>query len=92
MSTTRDAGDTDSADHQIPLSVSLKGMEIEIYICYTRKYLRGGPVDLALEEIQLSDVITAGTPTANGQIFHQAVLSFAIIFFGTQHRQACITD
>ena len=86
-----DTADTDSANCQMPPSVSLRGMEIEIYICYTRKYLRGGPVDLALEAVQLGDIITAGTAAANGQIFHQAVLSFAIIFFGTQHGQAYIT-
>ena len=65
---------------------------MEVFICYTRKYLRGGPVDLALRESQLSDIIKAGTTTANGQIFHQAFLSFAVVFFGTQHGQANITD
>ncbi|KAF2190115.1 hypothetical protein K469DRAFT_699711 [Zopfia rhizophila CBS 207.26] len=75
------------------LSALLRGNEHEIYICYTRKHLRrGGPVDLALQEIQLGDIITAGTTTENGRIFHQAVLSFAIIFFGTQHGQAYITN
>ena len=86
-------GDTDSAYRQLPLSASLTGNKFEIYICYTRKCIRrGGAVDLALQEVQLGDIIMAGTTAANGQIFHQAFLSFALIVFGSQHRQAEITD
>jgi len=91
LSSRCDAGDADSAD-QIPLSMSLRGFEIEIYICYSRKHLvRGRPIDLALQEIQLSDITTPGTSTASGQIFPQAALSFALISFGTQYEQAHIT-
>ncbi|KAF2100884.1 hypothetical protein NA57DRAFT_37113, partial [Rhizodiscina lignyota] len=65
----------------------------EISICYARRRLRpGGPVDLALQEIQPSDMRTAGTTTANGQIFPHAILGLATIFFGTQHRQGHISD
>ncbi|RDW59441.1 hypothetical protein BP6252_12528 [Coleophoma cylindrospora] len=67
-------------------------MEFNIYICYTLKHLRrGAPLDLALQEMQLSDIAAAGTTKANTQIFHQTLLSFAMILFGTQHRQASIT-
>lgn len=93
VSTRCDGGDRDSVNRQIPRSASLRGMEFEVYICYGRKYLRrGGPIDLALQNTQLSEIIAAGTTTANGQIFHQAILSFGIILFGAQHGQAHITD
>ncbi len=92
VSAKRGTRNTASADRQIPPSVSLNGFEFDIYICYSRKHLRrGASVDLELEEARLSDIITAGTTPANGQIFHQAVLSFAIIVFGTQHGQSRIT-
>ena len=61
------------------LSAPLKGIDFEIYICYTRKPIRGGLVDLALQNVRLSDILTART--SNGQIFYQTVLSFAIIYF-----------
>jgi Fungal specific transcription factor domain len=92
FSTRGDCEDTDYVDHQIPLSASLRGNEFEMYICYSRKHLhRGGAIDLVLQKTQLSEIIPAGTPTANGQIFHQAILSFSIILFGAQHGQANIT-
>ena len=82
----------DSAGHQIPHFTSLSGTEIEICICYLRKHLlHGGPVGLALEEAQLSGIVTLGTTTANSQIFHQSILSFALILFGSRHRQDHIT-
>ncbi|RDW65186.1 hypothetical protein BP5796_09878 [Coleophoma crateriformis] len=66
-------------------------MEFNIYICYTQKHVRrGAPIDLALQEMQLSDIVAAGTTKANTPIFHQTLLSFAMILFGTQHRQASI--
>ena len=86
-------GDTGSASHQLPLSASLTGNEVEIYICYTQKFIRrGGAIDLALQEVQLADIITAGSATGNGQVFHQAFLSFALVMFGSQHKQSQITD
>ncbi|KAE9375210.1 hypothetical protein N431DRAFT_196415 [Stipitochalara longipes BDJ] len=85
-------GDTDSAQGQLSLSASLIGNEFEICICYSRRFIRrGGQVDLALQEAELGDMITAGTTVANGQIFHQAFLSFALMMFGSQHRQEQIT-
>jgi hypothetical protein len=86
-------GDTASAYQRQPLSASLTGNKLEICISYSRKFLRrGGAIDLALQEVQLSDLLTAGTIAANGQIFHQAFLSFSLITFGSQHRQTQITD
>ena len=61
-------------------------MQFDIYICYARKHLRrGGPIDLALQKSQCFDFLTAGKATTNGQIFPQAMLSFATILFGCQH-------
>ncbi|KAF3921044.1 hypothetical protein AA313_de0202409 [Arthrobotrys entomopaga] len=63
-----------------------------MYICYTRKHLRrGGAIDLILDDTQLSDIIIAGT-TSKGQLFHQTILSFGVILFGLQNRQASIAD
>ena len=45
-----------------------------------------------LQKSQLSDIVSAGTFTANGQVFHQAFLGFAMIVFGTEHEQSYITD
>lgn len=92
----QDARHTDSAiGCQIPPQPALpRGMESDIYICYTRKLVRrGAPIDLALQEMQLGDILTAGTAIANNrQIFHQAVLSFAVIVFGTRHGQTLIIN
>jgi hypothetical protein len=41
--------------------------------------------------MRLSDLTAAGSTTANSQIFHQAALGFAILFFGIRHQQAHIT-
>ena len=85
--------DREPAKRQLPLSASLTGNEMEIYICHTRKYLRrGGPIDLALQGVQLGDIIKAGTSVASGQIFHKAFLSFALIMFGSQHGKVQIIE
>lgn len=85
-------GEANSAGHQLPLSASLRGNDLETYVCYTRKFfLVDGVIGLALRNVQLSDIVTAGSATSNSQIFHQAVLSFAIIAFGAQHGQAHVT-
>jgi hypothetical protein len=86
------AGNNNSTDLQILPSVSMKGNEIEVYICYFREHriLRGGPVALALQQLQPKEVISAGTNTATRQIFPQAVVSFATVFFGAHHRQSQI--
>ncbi|KIM99876.1 hypothetical protein OIDMADRAFT_71549, partial [Oidiodendron maius Zn] len=59
---------------------------------YLQKHLlHGGPVGLALEEAQLSGIVTVGTTIANSQVFHQSILSFMLILFGSRHRQDYIT-
>jgi hypothetical protein len=75
------------------LPASLISNELENYIFYSKKFLRrDGAVDLALREVQLSDIIMAETTTSNKQMFHQAFLSFALITFGSQHRQTQVID
>ncbi|KAL2072577.1 hypothetical protein VTL71DRAFT_11920 [Oculimacula yallundae] len=75
--------------------VSLLGSsEFETYLCYALKHLRhGGTIELTTRTIKSTDIVPAPTMAAThyGQISHRAVLSFAAIFFGSQHRQAEIT-
>jgi hypothetical protein len=94
VQTRYDAGNNDSADLQILPSALLKENEIEVYICYFQEHpvLRGGPVALALQQLQRNELIPARTNTATGQVFPQAVVSFATVFFGAHHRQAQITN
>jgi Fungal specific transcription factor domain len=85
---TRDHGNTQPMPKTPP---TLKGCEIQIYICYTSKYLLcGGPVDLALQDIQLNDLCTAVDTRSDGHLFHISILSLATIFFGTQHHNTSI--
>ncbi|PMD40242.1 hypothetical protein L207DRAFT_384858, partial [Hyaloscypha variabilis F] len=59
---------------------------------YTRKYLlRGGPVDLALQDLQFDDLCTATDSTSDTYLFHLSILSLSTLFFGTQHRNTPIT-
>lgn len=78
----------------VPFSVtspSLEGFQIQAFICYTSKYLLcGGPVDLALQGLQLNDLCTAVKNGGDGQLFHITVLSLATIFYGAQHRNFSI--
>ncbi|KAF4633791.1 hypothetical protein G7Y89_g4321 [Cudoniella acicularis] len=92
VATRYNPGNNNSADLQILPSVSMKGNEIEVYICYFREHriLRGGPVALALQQLQPKEVIPTGANTATRQIFPQAVVSFATVFFGAHHRQSQI--
>ncbi|CAO2658223.1 Nn.00g059460.m01.CDS01 [Neocucurbitaria sp. VM-36] len=66
----------------------------EVYICYARKYLHpNGPIDLGLQGLQLTDISTAdGKSSANKPVFRHAVLSFATVYFGAQHRQTNILN
>lgn len=82
----------DCIEYQMVPPFSQRGNETEIYLCYTLKHLRGGPIDLALHESRSIGLNSTGALPANNQIFHQAVLSFATIFFGSRHRQTCITN
>lgn len=83
---------SNSLQYQGLPSFLLIGSENEVYLCYTLKHLRGGPIDLALHENRRVELNAAGDVPANDQIFRQAVLSFAVIFFGTRHRQTSIIN
>ncbi|KUJ12635.1 uncharacterized protein LY89DRAFT_785948 [Mollisia scopiformis] len=77
----------------IPSSPDLRGFDIQVYISYTsRVLLRGGPVDLALQELHLSDIEAASDSTSDQFILHRAILSLAIIFFGTHQHVLHIQD
>ncbi|KAF1842609.1 uncharacterized protein K460DRAFT_370581 [Cucurbitaria berberidis CBS 394.84] len=75
-------------------TVPLKQNEHEVYICYTRKHLLpGGPLDVGLQDLQLADITTTSrktTDSVKGPVFNQAMLSFAAVFFGAQHKQTRI--
>lgn len=79
-----------AAGHQIAVHLPLKVNETELCLCYTLRYIRGGPVDIALQTTLLTDLVTAETTLSSGQVFHQTALSFANIFFGTEHGEARI--
>ncbi|KAK6523168.1 hypothetical protein TWF694_006063 [Orbilia ellipsospora] len=89
-----DPGDQNAINRQVvALTAPLKGNQYDMYICYTRKHLRrGGAIDIVLDTTQLSDIIIAGTTPSRGQLFHQTILSFGVILFGLQNRQASIAD
>jgi hypothetical protein len=72
----------------------MKGFfEIQICICYTRKYLlRGGPLDLASQDLQLSDIYTAADTEDNTHLLHRAILTLAIIFFGAKHHSSSMQN
>ena len=72
----------------------MKGFfEIQICICYTRKYLlRGGPLDLASQDLQLSDIYTTADTEDNIHLLQRAILTLAIIFFGSQHGSPSIQN
>ncbi|KAH7364166.1 hypothetical protein BKA65DRAFT_490606 [Rhexocercosporidium sp. MPI-PUGE-AT-0058] len=78
----------------IPQVALLGSSQSEVYICFALKHLRrGGTIELTTRTIQSTDIVPARAPATihHGHISHQAILSFAAIFFGTQHRQAEIT-
>ncbi|KAI4655445.1 hypothetical protein J4E93_000157 [Alternaria ventricosa] len=65
----------------------------EVYICYARRHLLpNGPIDLGLQELQTSDIVTQDSAAegSNSSLFVQAALSFATLFFGAQHHQSRI--
>lgn len=84
--------DAESPDRHFPLAALLKSNETEICVCYARRHLRvGGPVNLALQEVQLGDLSTAPS-SANNQIAQHAALSFATLLFGSQNGQAHLVN
>tara|TARA_R110002003_G_scaffold55_5_gene4987 strand:+ start:36964 stop:38181 length:1218 start_codon:yes stop_codon:yes gene_type:complete len=74
-------------------SASLRDDPQEVYIMFTRKFIAdGGPVDLALRELQSRDITRLQTSrTADCKTAHlRAVLSFATTVFGTKQKQTSV--
>jgi hypothetical protein len=92
LTTSYDDGNNSAVPQSFP-SPLLKVNEIEIYLCHFLDHpmIRSGPVAVTARRLQLSEVIPAGANTATLQLFPQAVLSFATVFFGALHGQDRIT-
>ena len=74
------------------LSSTPKVCGFDVYICYTQGHLiRDGLILSTLNNINAADLVPCGTAVASRQVSHQAIMSFATILFGIQHRQADIT-
>jgi hypothetical protein len=74
------------------LSASPKIIDFNVYICYTQSHLqRNGLIASTLTNIKAADLVPSGTAVASSQVSHQAIMSFATILFGIQHRQTEIT-
>jgi hypothetical protein len=75
-----------------PVQLSLAAFEDDICLAYTRKnLLRGGPVEIACNMIEHYGVTTDNANPGLG-LLRKAMLSLAITFFGSQHRQDRITN
>ncbi|KAK6334222.1 hypothetical protein TWF696_002723 [Orbilia brochopaga] len=80
-------------DRIFSVSPPLKVNQLELYICCGQKHLRrGAAIDLVLQKTHLSEIAAAASAATSGQIFHQAILSFGAILFGSKHGQAAITN
>lgn len=78
----------------LPISPGPKGFDVQICLCYTIKILLrgGGPIGLALQDLQLDDIRTAEGSLEDSRMLHRSILSLAIIFFGSQHMDSSITQ
>ena len=94
VATSHGAGGSASSNLQILSLNLLKGNDIEVYLCYFREHpmFRGGPVALSAQRLHLNELIPAGPNTATLQLFPQAYVSFATVFFGVHHRETQITN
>ncbi|KAF2727669.1 hypothetical protein EJ04DRAFT_132911 [Polyplosphaeria fusca] len=80
------------ARRKSPMSAILCGDKYDMYICFSRQWFRrGAPLDLSLDVLHPDKLLTAGTAGAGASLFPTCVLSFAAIYFGTQHRVPDIT-
>ena len=70
------------------LSTSLRGNQFERYVCYSLQYLIKG----SFADIGSIGVSETKMTVSSGRLLHQAVISFATIFFGIQHKQGSITE
>ncbi|KAH7070277.1 hypothetical protein FB567DRAFT_217434 [Paraphoma chrysanthemicola] len=87
--------ETPSALQLMSLPSGLRDKPQEVYIMFTRKFIaEGGPVDLALRELQSRDITRLETSrTADCETAHlRAVLSFATIVFGAKNQQTSVTQ
>ncbi|KAK4206333.1 hypothetical protein QBC37DRAFT_393521 [Rhypophila decipiens] len=76
----------------LQLSATPRTVGFDVYIRYTQAHLqRNGLIESTLTDIKAADLAPPGTPVASRQVSHQAIMSFATILFGIQHRQADIT-
>lgn len=77
--------------HTVLLSTSPRIAGFDVYICYTQSHLlRDGLIASAIADISAVDLVPSGTAVASRQVSHQAIMSFATLHFGIQHRQADI--
>lgn len=99
-STTRTRNDIEELDlTAVPTTdsaVLVKSNKREVFICFARNHLRpNGPIDLGLQDLQIADIEAMDAcahHTRKNPIFSQAALTFATIYFGTQHKQSSITN
>ena len=86
--------DNASVDLQLSPLTPLTGNDIELYICYFREHsmFRSGMIASAAQRLQPNEVIPAGGNTATLQLFPQAYVTFATVFFGVNHRQTHIIN
>lgn len=69
----------------------MRGFEIQLYISYANEHLLpGGPVHMGLQAIDLWDMQAAAEASMNGYLLPRAILSFATIFFASQHKVSSI--
>ncbi|KAJ4331283.1 hypothetical protein N0V95_009908 [Ascochyta clinopodiicola] len=79
-------------DYPAQLSASPRVVGFDVYICYTQSHLiRDGLIASAIADIRAADLMPSGTVVASRQVSHQAIMSFATLLFGIQHRQTDIT-
>lgn len=80
--------------HEKPAPLSASPPRVtgfDVYICYTQSHLqRDGLIVSAITDAKAVDLVPLGTAVASRQVSHQAIMSFATLLFGIQHRQADI--
>ena len=86
------------SEHQLPkltlpADLSLAAFESHICLAYTRKtLLRGGSIDVACNMVPFSNGIIDETANPGIALLRNAILSLAITFYGSQHRQLDIRN
>ncbi|KFA80592.1 hypothetical protein S40288_09286 [Stachybotrys chartarum IBT 40288] len=77
----------------VPASMPLRGMEAEMSICYVKHVLRhNGVLNTAMKDMKLVDITPAHATVPSGRLYHQSILTFATILFGTHHKQSEIVQ